>query len=151
MGQVQTSTLDPSCCFRQGRSRTLWAPEKEKSCSSVTKCLNQTDDVDQTKIKTAQKGQQKSSYAGLKFSSLLHGLCLQEPLLGVTKPMSLQWQLLGASLLPPEHQWHPNSGELSRRGLRQTHTGPNIPVLCQPHGSACPRHAARSWDRAWED
>lgn len=121
MGQVQTSTLDPSCCFRQGRSRTLWAPEKEKSsCSSVTKCLNQTDDVDQTKIKTAQKGQQKSSYAGLKFSSLLHGLCLQEPLLGVTKPMSLQWQLLGASLLPPEHQWHPNSGGLSRRGLRQT-------------------------------
>lgn len=121
MGQVQTSTLDPSCCFRQGRSRTLWAPEKEKSsCSSVTKCLNQTDDVDQTKIKTAQKGQQKSSYAELKFSSLLHGLCLQEPLLGVTKPMSLQWQLLGASLRPSEHQWHPNSGGLSRRGLRQT-------------------------------
>lgn len=121
MGQVQTSTLDPSCCFRQGRSRTLCAPEKEKpSCSGVTKCLNQTDDMDQTKIKTAQKGQQRSSYAGLKFSSLLRGLCLQEPLLGVTKPMSPQWQHLGASLLPPEHQWHPNLGGLSRRGLRQT-------------------------------
>lgn len=56
MGQIQTSTLDPSCCFRQGRSRTSCAPEKEKpSCSSITKCLNQADDTDQTKIKTAQR------------------------------------------------------------------------------------------------
>lgn len=140
MGQVQTSTLDPSCCFRQGRSRTLWAPEKEKSsCSSVTKCLNQTDDVDQTKIKTAQKGQQKSSYAELKFSSLLHGLCLQEPLLGVTKPMSLQWQLLGASLLPPEHQWHPNSGGLSRRGSEANPTlGPTSQCSASHMGQHVP-------------
>lgn len=147
MGQVQTSTLDPSCCFRQGRSRTLCAPEKEKpSCSGVTKCLNQTDDMDQTKIKTAQKGQQQSSYAGLKFSSLLRGLCLQEPLLGVTKPMAPQWQHLGVSLLPPEHQWHPNPGGWAGGVWGKPHTGPNIPMLCQPHGSACPRHTAGSWD-----
>lgn len=150
MGQVQT--LDPSCCFRQGRNRTLCAPEKEKpSCSSVTECLNQTDGMDQTKIKTAQKGQQQSSYAGLKFSSLLHGLCLQEPLLRVTKPMSPQWQHLGASLLPPEHQWHPNLGGWAGGVWGKPHTGPNTPKLCQPHGSACPRHTARSWGRAWED
>lgn len=122
MGQVKTSTLDPSCCFREGRRRTSCAAEKEKpSCCSVTKCLNQTGDTDHTKIKTAQKGQQQSSCAGLKFSSLLHGLCLQEPLFRVPKPMSLQWQHLGASLLlPPELLWHQNPGGLSRRGLRQT-------------------------------
>lgn len=146
MGQIQTSTLDPSCCFRQGRSRTVCASEKEKpSCSSVTKCLSQTDDTDQTKIKTAQKGQQ-SSYAGLKFSSLLRGLCLQEPLLRVPKPMSLQWH----------HLELPSSFLLSTCGTQtlggwaggvwdKPHTEPNTPVICQPQGSACPRHTATSW------
>lgn len=108
-GDGTNSNINPwSCCFRQGRSRTLCASEKEKrSCSSVTKCLNQTDDTDQTKIKAAQKGQQQSSYAGLKFSSRLQSLCLQEPLLRVPKLMSLQWQHLElpSSLLLSTKPW----------------------------------------------
>lgn len=128
MGQIQTSTLDLSCCFRQGRNRTLCVSEKENaSCSSVTKCLNQTDDTDQTKIKTAQKGQQQSSCAELKFSSLLHGLCLQEPLLRV--PNVTAMAALGASLLlPPEHLWHPNPGGAEQEG---SETNPTVSPTSQ--------------------
>lgn len=117
MGQVQTSTLDPSCCFRQGR--ILCAPEEGKpSCSSATKCLNQTDDTDQTKIYSTKRTTTKflcRTKIQLSPPWLYESLSSECP-----SPCPCNGSTGSFPPPSPEYLWHPNPGGLSRRGLRPT-------------------------------